>query len=337
MVSDPISAYFKYVTKLKYDEKPDYEKCRKEFVNGLKSLGKSNSGDLEFKSTSPQKKASLAAAASSAKEPKRAGTKAAGKPDENTENISPKVKKVRKRNTSPEPAETSESPSKRARSESRSKSSGSQKATQSSGRSVTTVVNNQVNDKNASKTYNFNFELDISFDANVVVNVKRKPKKSSKDEKKKPVESELDASSQSISEIPASEKSFIVETRKIVKKGSRTSPRAKWGSTNHRRMVLQFTHIFFFVLIKWLRTNVESIWFPKASIFVWLKIKTTNFDNRKEFIILSAMLQECFERNVAKANYIHTRQRIVNSKYSEAEYWQLHKTPTMHAIVYVHT
>lgn len=46
---EPISAFLEYVTELEYNERPDYEKCREIFLGGLNSLGKTNSGKLEFK------------------------------------------------------------------------------------------------------------------------------------------------------------------------------------------------------------------------------------------------------------------------------------------------
>lgn len=55
-IPKPIHEYVKYVATLKYNEKPDYSKCRKMFEAGLKELGKSNTGDLEFE-TKPSKAA----------------------------------------------------------------------------------------------------------------------------------------------------------------------------------------------------------------------------------------------------------------------------------------
>lgn len=48
-VPEPISQFMTYITKLEYDQKPDYDKCRKMFLAGLKALGKSNTGDFDFK------------------------------------------------------------------------------------------------------------------------------------------------------------------------------------------------------------------------------------------------------------------------------------------------
>ncbi|XP_031628037.1 nucleosomal histone kinase 1 [Contarinia nasturtii] len=239
--TEPITVYLKYVSKLKYDEKPDYEKCRKIFVDGLKTLGKTNTGDLEFKtsSSSAASKRASAAAASPVKEsrPKvgRPSGKSAAKALDNAENISPKGKNSRKRDVVIDSSEDSPSPSKKVRTNTKLVDKGkvstqvrSTKA--SSGRTTTTtnssvVVNNHVNKEKGTtnKTYNINLDLDISFDANVVVSVKRKKNKPPKPE---PVDSP-NQSFQSTDEIPPSDKSFMVQTTKVYKRAPRTSPRTK--------------------------------------------------------------------------------------------------------------
>lgn len=235
---EPIFAFLKYVTKLKYDERPDYEKCRKIFVDGLKSLGKTNSGDLEFKVSSAStsnRKSVVAVSTSPVKErPKigRPAAKAAVKVADNVENISPKPKGSRKRDPLNDSSEESASPSKKVRS---SKTSTQVRATKVSSRTTTTttttsksanssvIVKNHVNEEKGkkNKTYNINLDLDISFDANVIVNVKRKKKKSPKEEVESP-----NQSIQSTDEIPPSDKSFIVAT-KVYKRAPRASPRTK--------------------------------------------------------------------------------------------------------------
>lgn len=232
---EPISAFLKYVAKLKYDEKPDYEKCRKLFADGLKSLGKSNSGELEFKMSSPTSAASSATpkkAVSPLKEQRKVGrpsTKAAiaaKVANFNVENISPKAKNARKRDTLNESSDESASPSKKVRS---SKSSTQSRSIKASGKTTTTnnssiVVNNHVKEEKGKKhkTYNINLDLDISFDANVVVSVKRKKKKEPKEVVDSP-----DQSFQSTDEIPPTDKSFIVKTTKVYKRAQRSSPRTK--------------------------------------------------------------------------------------------------------------
>lgn len=233
----PIFSYLKYVTKLKYDEKPDYEKCRKEFLDGLKSLGKTNSGDLEFKVTNTSvtsTKVLKSPKAVTKERPKRRSVVSPKATEDDAENISPKPKASRKRNTSNDP--NTASPSKKVRSTSSHKTSTTSssstvnpKLTQlvsteqhTSSTKSSIIVNNHVNNEKTkkNKTYNLNFELDISFDANVVVNVKRKSKKAPKKEPKSPNES-----IQSTDEIPATDKSFVVTKTKITKKATRTSPR----------------------------------------------------------------------------------------------------------------
>lgn len=206
------------MSKLKYDDKPDYEKCRKQFADGLKSLGKSNSGDLDFKASSSAaivKKTSIAI--TPVKVSRAKISKVVDKSTDDAENISPKTKNSRKLNESSESA----SPSKKMRT---SKASTQIKSTKSYARPSTAessiVVNSHVNKGSAAKTFNLNLELDISFDTNVVVNVKRKKKK--KEEVASP-----NQSLQSTDEIPPSDKSFILHTTKVYKKASRSSPRTK--------------------------------------------------------------------------------------------------------------
>ncbi|XP_067630634.1 nucleosomal histone kinase 1 [Eurosta solidaginis] len=47
-VPDAIAEYMKYVAKLEYNEKPDYDRCRKIFNNALKTMKIPNSGELQF-------------------------------------------------------------------------------------------------------------------------------------------------------------------------------------------------------------------------------------------------------------------------------------------------
>lgn len=230
----PILTFMKLVTKLKFDERPNYENYRKEFQSGLQSLGKTNSGDLDFKAAaSPstpvsQKKGKRAVAVGS--------PTPANKSQEDTENISPPKSSLKKRPQLDTP-DNPHTPSKRSRANVKA-TSNQIVPSQSTGAQSTDspiVVNNYVNStkpgKN-SKTYQLNFELDISFDANVVVNVKRKDRKSPKGPKekksvKKEIKTESIPDTESPDEIPATEKSFAVGTAKVLKQGTRTSPRAR--------------------------------------------------------------------------------------------------------------
>lgn len=234
---------------MKYDGKPEYEKCRKMFVDGLKSLGKPNSGDLDFKmaSSTPTSAKKSAVVVSPVKEQRAkpgrpraaAASAAAAKASDNAENISPKVKNVspkvknsRKRETAlNDSSEDSASPSKKVRQS--NKATTKERATKVSSRTTATTTTSKtnssvvVNDRGReekgrrNKTYNINLDLDISFDAEVIVNVKRKKKKSPKEE-----DESHNQSIQSTDEIPPSDKSFIVAT-KVHKRAPRESPRAK--------------------------------------------------------------------------------------------------------------
>lgn len=227
---------------MKYDEKPDYEKCRKLFLDGLKALGKANVGELDFKVSS----SSSSAAANAAKKvsplkeqrPKvgrpsakaAAAATAAAAPKDNTENISPKAKSVRKLDTS---SDDSASPSKKIRTSKPptqvrpSKPSIQSRTSKATSANSSIVVKNHVTEEKGkkNKTYNINLDLDISFDANVVVSVKRKKTKHSKDEV-----NDTDSpnrSIQSTDEIPATDKSIVVKTTKVYRRAQRSSPRSK--------------------------------------------------------------------------------------------------------------
>lgn len=218
---EAISAYLKLVTKLKYDEKPDYEKCRKYFVDGLKSLGKSNSGELEFKASASAKKTVGVTSPVKEQRPKgRQTAKTATKVTDNVENISPKVKSARKRDTNNDSSEDSASPMKKQRTKQPPSKPTTQRSNRTSTRTAAVDVNVEKDEK--EKTYHLNIEMDFSFDANVVVNVKRKKKKTPKNEPEEP-----NQSIQSTDEIPPSDKSFIVQTTKVYNRAQRSSPRNK--------------------------------------------------------------------------------------------------------------
>lgn len=241
ILTEPIAAFLKYVTKLKYDEKPDYEKCRKYFSDGLKALGKTNSGELEFKlssSTSVAAKKTKAVSPLKEQRPKvsrpsaktAAATSSAPKVTHNTENISPKPRPTRKLDTA---SDDSASPSKKARTSKSSTQARPSKASTQIRSGKTTTTNSSIVVKNTPreeegkkhKTFNINVDLDISFDANVVVSVKRKKNKQRKNDA-----DEIGSPNQSIQstdEIPPSDKSFVVQTTKIYKRAPRSSPRTK--------------------------------------------------------------------------------------------------------------
>lgn len=246
--SEPVKQFTKYVSKLNYNESPDYEKCRKDFLSGLKSLGKSNTGDLEFKTsasknTSPSVKENVKPLKRSVKTPVKQDIVDLSETEDDFVVTVPKKKpaaaaaaaKPRKRiQTPPENSDDEEEEVVPKKSRGQPAKSKSSKAATSTASGSSIVVNNEVNGAKVSKngkTYQLNFELDISFDANVVVNVKRKSKKT--DDKKKSNEVPLKPHKPSIlstDEIPATEQSFAVGKARIFKKAqatsSRTSPRA---------------------------------------------------------------------------------------------------------------
>lgn len=162
-IPDGIKNFMKYVQSLEYNESPDYKKCRKFFEADLKSLGKSNSGVLEFSAgkgnSSPEKSKSKV-----------------------KENISP----VKKRRTVVEDDEEEEEQSAPKRTKSREvvPSQPKEEPTRKGKKDGNILINNKISVKGKpKKTYELNFELDVSLDANVVVNINRKPKTAKKEEK----------------------------------------------------------------------------------------------------------------------------------------------------------
>uniref|UniRef100_A0A1B6ELH4 non-specific serine/threonine protein kinase n=1 Tax=Cuerna arida TaxID=1464854 RepID=A0A1B6ELH4_9HEMI len=66
-----ITSYLDYVSKLKHDEAPNYDFCRKLFKDELKKLGVANTGKLVFKADKTPKKATAAAADADSEVPGR--------------------------------------------------------------------------------------------------------------------------------------------------------------------------------------------------------------------------------------------------------------------------
>lgn len=190
-IPKPIQEYVKYVATLKFDEKPDYQKCRKMFESGLKELGKPNSGDLEF-----ELKKTAETTKKRAAEPD--STESSG-PMTKPRNRAPKVIQTSPDTTSQEPAASKQksatparSSSRRQRAETPELSGPSLNGTKTSTPSSEVVSSKlpsmqetgsirlgkqgaSVNAK-IKTTYAFNFELDVSIDADVIVNVRRKKK-----------------------------------------------------------------------------------------------------------------------------------------------------------------
>ncbi|XP_058444770.1 nucleosomal histone kinase 1 [Malaya genurostris] len=194
-IPKPLHEYTKYVATLKYDEKPDYQKCRKIFELGLKELGKSNSGDLEFEiKTASKKQISVADSTESSgpmARPRGRPAKVISTSPDTTSYTEPvkrkpetpsKATQRKKRNVvveSPEPVlhgNRTSTPSSDAISTKLSsmQQTGSIRLTTNGGSGSTPKSKS-----NVKKTYAFNFELDVSIDADVIVNVRRKKKESS--------------------------------------------------------------------------------------------------------------------------------------------------------------
>lgn len=231
----PIIDYMNYVAQLNHNEAPDYEKCRKMFLNALKQMKADNTGDLNFKLTaqnnsnnkSPPVKntagADSTAAASRKKIKKEEPTVMNDSSDsedvinDSEEEVDTKYTPRRKLQAKPSPSprfkatnvklprkavpkQASVSPKKPEQKKSSPRRSPlkrkkiennvTPKAQDASakinfspaislrgGRSGKTVINDDLTPQpRSNKTYEFNFELDVSMDANVIVNVKRKKK-----------------------------------------------------------------------------------------------------------------------------------------------------------------
>lgn len=206
-------------------------------------MGKTNAGDLEFKATAPAA-TKKAAARAPAKETKRSSAKHVvidSDDDDDLENISPKPRAVattRKRlSRSTDRHDDVASPVKKVRGSSAKPTTQSRRAAPAAS-PKSTVAESPAESSAAAKsgaaasasktkkpkTLNLNFELDISFDANIVVNVTRKPKKTAP--KKESQALDDSKHNDSVDEIPASDRSIVVQT-KVLRKGTRSSPRAK--------------------------------------------------------------------------------------------------------------
>lgn len=249
----PILSFVKYVAKMKYNDVPDYEKFRMEFEKGMKTLGKSNAGDLDFNSsakatTSAKEKPSISKNKEILKDTKRTVKSTSIVDVSDNENVSPRKRPMtsssrsKKRTSSSEHVDDEEEVvPKKVRSKvpsSRAKSVVVSQSQVTGSSSPSLVVNNGLTTNGSTKknkTYELNFELDISFDANVIVNVKRKPKTDKKEtprkesgRTKKPSSVDTNnASIKSTEEIPATEQSVAVGTARVLKRSTRASPRTK--------------------------------------------------------------------------------------------------------------
>lgn len=160
-VPEGIKSFMKYVASLEYNEAPDYKKCRKFFEADLKSIGKSNTGVLEF------------SAVKGKATPEKVKSKV-------KENVSP----TKKRRTEIEDVEEEQSAPKRTKSKEIVPSQPKEEPTRKGKKEGNIFINNKITAKGkVKKTFELNFELDVSLDADVVVNIKRKPKAKKEEEK----------------------------------------------------------------------------------------------------------------------------------------------------------
>jgi vaccinia related kinase len=170
-IPPPIKEFLQYVTTLKFDQQPDYKKCSGMFEKALKTLGKPNSGALEFGEVAAKSKATTSKATkgriqSPAAARQSPRTKRGTSDQDESPELVPTAKRSRKNDSNKKVPELEPSDS------------------NGGGDSNNIVVNNEIKTKKKSKkVYEFNFELDVSIDADVIVNVKRKKKSGAADEK----------------------------------------------------------------------------------------------------------------------------------------------------------
>lgn len=231
----PIHQFVKYISKMEYNENPDYPKIRKFFLDGLKSLGKSDSGALEFAPAPAKGKAAKNVANKAKKqksedeivelspevEPVRRGRiRKVVSPDSSPEFVP--VKKIRKKME--EPKENGASKKQDEPSTSKSSKEASVKDSKVASSKSGTIILNSDSSAKKKKKIEVNLELDISIDADVVINLHRKDK-TKKDTKKS---SKID---ESVEEVLNSEDEDVSIQGKLFKKAKqvpqpqRVSPR----------------------------------------------------------------------------------------------------------------
>ncbi|XP_053694274.1 nucleosomal histone kinase 1 [Sabethes cyaneus] len=231
-ISKPIQDYVKYVSSLKYDEKPDYQKCRKIFEAGLKELGQSNSGDLEF-----EPKTTSVAGSSRSKTIATADSTESSGPMSRPRGRPPKVIQTSPDTTSPDPIvelpklkpDTPSRPVQKKKkvaivdSPDPVEINGGHRTSTPSADVVSTKLSSmeqtgsfrlntpssksentpKSSSSKVKKTYAFNIELDVSIDADVIVNVRRKKKEASKSRQTNRTQSSLASQQQSTSKTPS--------------------------------------------------------------------------------------------------------------------------------------
>lgn len=177
-----ICAFFKYIKTLNFNDKPNYSKCQKMFEDGLKSLRKTNAGDLEFKNVSPIKdkaskavKSTLADDIDSPVKTKKTEKMKISSLDDTFDDECPPPKKTKKtekkKMSSLDDTFEDECPTPK-----KTQSTDSSNKLSQQSKPGCLLVNNTISSKGKKmgKTYQFNIDLNVSIDANVVINVKRK-------------------------------------------------------------------------------------------------------------------------------------------------------------------
>lgn len=163
----PIVSFVKYVAGLKFNEKPDYNKCRKLFTTGLTALGAKNSGPLQFSGSPISRASEVATTSKAAGRRTRTPTKRFNSSIIEIDDDTPPV--VKKSRAKPKVADEKKNPD--LLPDSPVKTNGNAKPSTSARVHLGTPGK-----FTPSKRYQVNIDLDISVDADVVVNVKRKPK-----------------------------------------------------------------------------------------------------------------------------------------------------------------
>lgn len=191
-----VQSFFDIVYAMEFNEHPNFDKCKKLFLQALKALSKPNSGPLELeyvtnektpkKATPKGKKSTVAKAASARPTPKK------------TEKVKPpKVTAVN--------------------------SNGSTVTSNGTNASVILSTPSKGTNDQYKKVCNLNIDLDISIDTDVVVNVRRKNRTGKKEEKKTPEKK------QKVSEElpPSSDEEIIEETPPRVSSRKRKQPNSE--------------------------------------------------------------------------------------------------------------
>lgn len=163
-VLDAIRSFFKYIARLEFNAQPDYVMCQKFFEAGLKSLSKSNSGDLEFKIVAAPalKKSPVKRITTKVAPVKASPIKKASKRHVDTESDDESMTALTSSNDSDDDYENVQTPKKAKR----------DKPKEDTATPLSSVRTPNRKKTHKDKVYEVNM-LDISFDADVVINIRR--------------------------------------------------------------------------------------------------------------------------------------------------------------------